>query len=329
MKKTVTGTVIFALLTLLLPAALLCLPLPAEEKTPLHKNAETTAELQVPVLDRAAGQVNSLPLREYLIGAVASEMPAGYQPEALKAQAIAVHSYILACRDLQAASPDPSLCGAWLSADPGRLEGYLTQTGMQAVWKDDFAQNYAYVAAQVDAVLDRVLYYEGAPALATYYAISNGKGEASENVWTAPLPYLTAVDLPWDRQAAGFEETVTFSLQQMADALGMHFYALDLSGPAAEWFGAQEKSPSGYVLRQACGGQLLKGGDLRTALGLRSADFTISYTEEEGFRITTRGYGHGVGLSQHAANVMALEGMDHRQILAHCYPGTVLGRADD
>ena len=156
--------------------------------------------------DQSTGEVQQVPRRDYLIGAVAAEMPLSWPDEALKAQAVAAHSYVLYCRDHATAAN-----GAWLSADPARRQGYLTDAVLHSYWGTRYDANYIRLSALVDSVLTQVLCYEGAPAGTSYFAISNGRTEASENVWGASLPYLVAVDSSTDLQADHYEVTLTLS----------------------------------------------------------------------------------------------------------------------
>ena len=266
--------------------------------------------------DQTSGEVQQVPRRDYLIGAVAAEMPLTWPDEALKAQAVAAHSYALYCRDHTAAAN-----GAWLSADPARRQGYLTEAVLHSYWGTNYDANYARLSALVDSVLTQVLCYDGAPAGTSYFAISNGRTEASENVWGSPLPYLVAVDSSTDTQADNYEVTLTLSTAQVQAALTAQGLTPD---PAPEnWFGSPTRTPSGYVAQLSVCGVERSGIFLRRALGLRSTDFTIRY-ENGQFYITTHGYGHGVGLSQWGAKALAEQGFTYDAILAHYFPGTTL-----
>lgn len=335
-EKTIPILLCFALLTLALPYIALLgngagQPAPgAASSLATSSPANSTdfsadAEDPLLILNSATGEVESVQMRDFLIGAVSSELPISDQQETFKAQAIAAHSYALASKAAQLAAPDAALKGAYLKANPAAHEGYCTKAVLQAMWGDQFDNNYAYVCAAVDEVLNQVLLYDGAPALTTYYALSNGSTEASEAVWSTALPYLVRLDAPLDKTAPDYEVAVELSAQEVADALGMNFMALDLSGPPQKWFGAPERSASGYILTIPCGGQSLKGLDVRMALGLRSADFDVVCDENNHFTFTTRGYGHGVGMSQYTANALAVTGKSYADILAYFYPGTVLG----
>lgn len=269
--------------------------------------------------DQSAGAVVSVPRREYLIGAVAAEMPISWPDEALKAQAIAAHSYALYCRD-HAAEP----ASGWLSVDPVRRQGYLTDAVLRSYWGTAYEENYARLSALVDNVLTDVLYYGSPPAGTSYFAISNGMTEASENVWGTALPYLVAVDSSTDLNADNYLYTVQFTTEQMQQALAGLGLLPDPAAPAS-WFGEAALTPSGYVASLPVCGQSVTGPALRKALGLRSACFTVQY-QEGSFFITTKGYGHGVGLSQWGAKALAEQGQSAEEILAHYFPGTELRR---
>ena len=135
-------------------------------------------------------------------------------------------------------------------------------------------------------------------------------------MWGTALPYLSTVDSPLDLTSPDYEQTVTLSSQDVYDRLNLSFLALDLSGAPNTWFGEAVRDEAGYIATE-----------LRAALGLRSADFDVSVDAENQFTFTTRGYGHGAGLSQYGANAMAITGKTYAEILAYYYPGTALGAA--
>ena len=296
-----------------LPAASSVPELPASQPKDLPSaDAET-----FPVEDQSAGKVVQLSRREYVLGAVAAEMPVSWPDEALKAQAVAAHTYALYCRDHAALQS-----GAWLTVDPARRQGCLTEPVLRSYWGTAYEQNYARLSALVDEVLDEILYYENAPACASYFAISNGQTEASENVWGSALPYLISVDSSTDRSADNYEYTVTFSAEQVQQALAGLGISADLAAPEG-WFGPAALTSAGYTKTVTVCGQTVTGTTLRRALGLRSTCFTVQY-QSGNFSFTTRGYGHGVGLSQWGSKAMAEQGKSYADILAHYYPGTQL-----
>ena len=272
------------------------------------------------IADQSDGAVVSVPRRDYLIGAVAAEMPITWPDEALKAQAIAAHSYALYCRDH---AQDPT--AGWLTADPARRQGYLTDAVLHSYWGTDYEANYARLSALADAVLSDVLCYDGAAAGTSYFAISNGRTEASENVWGSALPYLVPVDSSTDLSADNYEVTLTLSAPQVQQLLSSGLGIAADSAAPERWFGETTLTASGYAASLPVCGQTVSGTALRRALGLRSACFNIRY-QDGSFLITTKGYGHGVGLSQWGAKALAEQGWTYEAILTHYFPGTQLCR---
>lgn len=296
----------------------------AAESTPsgsLPAQSDGLAPLYI--LDEGSHQILTIPVRDYLIGAVASEMPMTWPDEALKAQAVACHSYALFCK----ANNDPAAySGAYFSADPARRQNFMTDAVLRSYWGTDYEGNYARLAALVDEVLDKVVCYDGAPAAASYFSISAGRTEASQNVWDSALPYLQGVDSTADKSAEEYARTITYTRQQMYDLLVLQL-GLDPDGITPEaYFSDYTYTDAGYVSTVNVCGVTLKGTAVRSALSLRSACFSVSYADSA-FAITTYGYGHGVGLSQYGARAMAEAGSTWDQILLYYYPGTAIGSA--
>ena len=269
------------------------------------------------IQDLSTGVVEDVEKHTYLLGAVAAEMPMDWPDEALKAQAIAAHSYALYCRDHAADAAQ-----GWLTADPARRQGYLTDAVLHSYWGTQYETNFARLSALIDAVQNEVLCYEGQAAGTSYFALSNGQTEASENVWGAPLPYLVAVDSATDRTAENYEVSLSLPLAQVQTALSGLGLSPDAAAPG-EWFGTPTRTPSGYIRTLPVCGQSCSGPALRKALGLRSTDFTVTYAEGS-FTFVTHGYGHGVGMSQWGAKALAEQGATAAEILAHYFPGTTL-----
>ena len=137
------------------------------------------------------------------------------------------------------------------------------------------------------------------------------------------MPYLQGVDSPWDADVPGYEMTVTYSAEQVYTALlGLGLAAEEIQNTPADWFGEGVRDEAGYLAQMPVCGQMFAGTRLRSALSLRSAAFTVDYdAEENAFAFTTRGYGHGVGLSQYGAKAMAEQGKSWREILEWYFPG--------
>ena len=286
----------------------------------------TLAALQVPqpeyfsILDRSTGQVEKVAVLDYLYGAVAAELP-GFHLEAMKAQAVASHTYALYCQE----HPSQDLGGADFSADPSNWEGYVTREQMLERYPDLGETYWEKIKNAVDEVASTVLVYQEEPILAAYHSMSAGATEFASNVWNGTVPYLIPVDSVGDTLADQFETSVTFASEQIKGILTEAYPDLTLSGDTRSWFQIISRSPSGYVLTLQAGNLQISGKDLRTLLGLRSTNFTIT-AQTNSFLFTTKGYGHGVGLSQYGADYMARQGSGYEEILLHYYTGTQLAQ---
>ena len=258
-------------------------------------------------------------MRDYLTGVVAAEMPASFEPEALKAQAVAARSYAF-CQARSGKHGAAQVC-----TDYRCCQAWKSEEALRAQWREDFAENLARVRAAVEATDGEYLAWEGQPALALFHSSSAGATEDCGRVWNA-LPYLVSVPSP--ETAADVPDYVSYvqcTALDFRDTILSACPEADFSGPEESWVGALRRDESGRVSECEIGGAALSGTKLRELFSLRSAAFTLEYLGGA-FRFTVTGFGHGVGMSQYGAQVMALEGADYREILAHYYPGTVLVR---
>lgn len=275
------------------------------------------------VLRTESGEIEEIPVRDYLIGAVAAEMPASYAPEALKAQAVVSHTYAERIRLQNQRCPDASLRGADFSDDSAHYQAFYSAEQMRLAGGAHFAENYDKIADAVDAVCNLLLYADGEPIVAAFHAVSAGKTEASENVWGGALPYLVPVGSEWDSSAPHFEEETVLAAGTVRKALTGKYPQIVLPEEPAEWFQITDVSASGTVRTVRCGSEVLTGQALRELLSLRSACFAVTARGDR-LVFTTKGFGHNVGMSQYGANELARRGTDCAGILAHYYPGTVL-----
>lgn len=300
----------FSVLLLPRPAAVVPAPEPLPEPTlpplPTATPSATPAVGTVTVWDAATQQERTLPLQEFLVGLAACEMPPDWPAAALCAQMVAGHSYALALGDapLQVNSAQ---CLGWTDADV-----------LKARWGDDYERFYALLVQAAQTVGSSVLTYDGSPAAACYHSISAGHTEASQNVWEAALPYLQGVPSPADLAADGYETTVEYSPEQVSAVLTT--LELEPGNDPAAWFGDAVRDDAGYITAQTVCGTAVSGTKMRRAFHLRSASFSVEYNGTS-FCFTTRGYGHGVGLSQYGAKALAEQGRTWQEILLYYFPG--------
>ncbi len=292
-------------------------PAPALQPTPTPGERDSAQRLRVLQKD---GTVAEMAMADYLWGVVAAEMPASFEPEALRAQAVCARTYSL--WKLQAGSHQAD--GADICADSSCCQAYISPEDAAQRWGE--GASAAYTAKIAGAVADtdgQVLTYGGEPIQAVFFSSAPGATEDAEAVWGKSLPYLVSVDSPEGDEVPNYRSTVTLTAGQVkktADEAGL---GCDLSGEPSAWFQNLKRTASGRVAAVELGGVSLSGGAARSLFALRSACFDVS--ERDGvFTFSVTGYGHGVGMSQYGANAMAASGSGWREILAHYYTGAQL-----
>lgn len=272
------------------------------------------------ILNLSSGKVEKVSVRDYVRGAVGSELPGNFHSEAMRAQAVCAYTYALRLYLSEIENPSPELLGADFSADPDRMQGYSTEKTLREFYGElaDIYLEKIYEAA--DSVTGQIAVYEGEPILAVYHSASVGVTECAENVWLHPLDYLVSVESEGDLYSPALESTEVFSYDELAAKLRAAFEDVELGPDKTTWISAVERSDSGYITLAQVGNLVVHGRDVRTALDLRSACFDIVY-EQNSAVFKVKGYGHGVGMSQYGADFMARQGEDYVAILEHYYPG--------
>lgn len=315
--------------SLILTAAVIVLPVISSGNAEEPRTAETvapqetvkTAERLSPDEKRmitvlVGDEPEEMSVYDYLINVVAAEMPVSFEPEALKAQAVAARSYLQHSLDLGSRHGDADVC-----SDAACCQAYLTDAQLVESWGENFD---AYIKRIEQAVSDtdgEYLSYGGEAALAVFHSSSAKMTEDSSSVWNE-LPYLVSVDTPENEEnVPNFVSSLTLSELDFRDTVLYAKPEADMTADAALWVGETVRTASGRVENIRVGGVSFTGAEIRKLFSLRSTDFELTY-KDGAFTFTVLGYGHGVGMSQYGANVMAKEGADHREILAHYYPGT-------
>ena len=261
------------------------------------------------------GSTHEKDMDAYLVGVVLAEMPASFEDEALKAQAVVARTYAQKAYTSGGKHADGSVC-----TEPSCCQAYITEEDYLA--KGGTVESVEKIRSAVHDTSGYVLTYEGSLIEATYFSCSGGSTEDAAAVWGTDFPYLRAVSSPGEEKAIHYTDEVCFSRQQLEGALGVK-----LTGSSESWFSEISYTSGGGVAAAMVGGQKFPGTKLRSLLGLRSTAFTLEAAEDS-VCITTRGYGHRVGMSQYGADAMAVSGSSYTEILAHYYPGTLLETAE-
>ncbi|MEC1635925.1 stage II sporulation protein D [Bacillus mojavensis] len=284
------------------------------------KGAETlkASPVSIPVYRTANQSVEDIPLEEYVIGVVASEMPATFEPEALKAQALAARTFIVRLMVSNSAVEAPK---GSLVDDTQMFQVYKSKPELKKQWGADYEAKLKRITDAVASTQGKILTYNNQPIEASFFSTSNGYTENAESYWTSAIPYLKSVKSSWDKKSPKYKATRTFTVAQFEQKLGVQ---LNGSNTVGEITG---ETPGHQVATAVINGKKLKGRDIREKLGLNSADFEWKRNGDT-ITITTKGFGHGVGMSQYGANFMAKEGKTVDEIVKYYYQGTQISTAD-
>ena len=322
MKRNVAVAWLLVLLAFLLPVLLIRgEPLAGDGKEdigllPMHQAGSvqgSDGQRQVKLL-LEDGSVETLTLADYLWGVVAAEMPASFELEALKAQAVAARTY-WASQSGTSRHVEADIC-----EDSGCCQAYISREAAQGNWADraaDYTLRIAQAVAQTDGLC---VSYEGKPIQALFFSSAPGSTVDAQAVWGRAVPYLVSVDSPEGDEVPNYRSELTVTTGQFRALVREQFPDADLTGPVSGWLSDFVWEPSGTVNTVKVGGITMTGAQVRKLLGLRSACFGVSVSGEEmTFHVT--GYGHGVGMSQYGANAMARQGKRFTDILTWYYTG--------
>ena len=323
MKSIWREIIMAVLMGLLLPGILLHWPVerdqPQRGPQPEEKGEETEMIQKHSLtmrLRKNDGTVEDMDMDAYLLGVILAELPSNFEAEAKKAQAVVARTYARKAYITGGKHADGSVCEnsvccqAYISP-----EQYIRQGGSRS------AVDSAMEA--VEATSGLVLTYGGTLIEATYFSCSGGVTEDAVAVWGTDFPYLRSVDSPGEEKATHYRDTVSFTRRELEDKLGIR-----LTGSPETWVGSIAYTAGGGVETIVIGGESFEGTKVRSLLGLRSTAFTLD-ADSDGVTITTKGFGHRVGMSQYGADAMALNGSSYQEILAHSYPGASLELTND
>ncbi|MCM3390313.1 stage II sporulation protein D [Ureibacillus chungkukjangi] len=271
----------------------------APQSTP--KTAENACALTITV----SGSDIPLDLEEYVIGVVAAEMPAGFNLEALKAQAIAARTYVLKSTNYGQTPIEPTVAKQVFYDEDSRKDN----------WNDSYEEYESKVREAVESTRGEVIEYNGELITAMFHSMSNGMTESSANYSGTELPYLQSVASSDFQYADNYETTTSLTIEEWNSKLNINSTIEDISQIRLQ------KNNTGRVETVTMKDHEWTGRDFRTLLDLRSTDFQIKAQDGQ-VVITTEGYGHGVGMSQYGADALADNGLTALKIIEHYYKNT-------
>ena len=301
MKKYFLFFLIVVLSLSLLPVFAIFVPFSSGDDASAPRN-----NTSILVYNKEADKITEENLEEYLVGVVAAEMPALYEIEALKAQSVAARSYILSRKGK--GNPDADVC-----TDPTHCKAYTSPEDALENWGENDEEYLKKISSAVYETQGEYLSYDNEVAVACFYAVSSGKTENAKDIWGGDVPYLVSVDSSADLSYEGLSETVAFPVSEAKSILGVENLTL----------GESVRTQGGSVSSIKIGGETFSGTQIRSLFNLNSANFEISISGDN-LIFTTKGKGHGVGMSQYGANMMAKNGKTYTDILLHYYSNVTI-----
>ncbi|SEH45340.1 stage II sporulation protein D [Halobacillus karajensis] len=254
-------------------------------------------------------QIEEVPLENYVARVVASEMPVNFEMEALKAQALAARTYITRHMiEGEKVSPEADV------TDTVNHQVYKDEEQLRSQWKEDYNENMKKINQAVEATKGEIITYKQEPIDAAFFSTSNGYTENAGDYWEKDIPYLQSVESPWDQKSPKFADQKILTVAELEQTLGVN---IDSNIQQT----SMTKTEGNRVDEVHFGDQTFSGREIREKVGLPSSDFSI---KQKGDHVifTTKGYGHGVGMSQYGANGMAKSGKNYKEIIHHYYQNT-------
>lgn len=268
-------------------------------------------------------EVKVVPMEEYLRGVVAAEMPASFNIEALKAQAVAARTYAFNKTKNRQVTADTVHPDAEVCTDSTHCQAWISRQEAFNMWPA--AQRGTYwdkISWAVRSTAGEIVYYQDQVANPVFHANSGGRTENAENVWSGnPVPYLKGVESPGEESSSNFLSEAEFTYQQIVERISKQYEDLKISeDDFKNSIRIIDYTENGRVDNIAIGNKTLKATELRKLLGLKSTNFSF---ELSGNKVVfkVKGYGHGVGMSQYGANHLANNGKNYKEILKHYYKG--------
>jgi len=248
------------------------------------------------------GQNLNMSIDEYVVGVLSCEMPASFNVEALKAGAVAIRTFYLYKQNM---SP------TYVATNTDQC--FINEEAMKTKWGDGYNKYFNIINDVVEETNGEYITYNNQIIESFYFSISNGYTENLENVFGDSRPYLVSVSSSWDKNVSSYEKKTEFEVSEFLNKLGL---------PDNKEINIEivSRSSSGRVDFIKVNEAIFKGTEFRKKLGLRSTDFDFKISDNL-ITFVTRGYGHGVGLSQYGANEMAKLGYSYKEILKHYYQG--------
>jgi len=284
-----------------------------------HSGEDTEKQIIISVYDTKTNDITLIDLEEYLCGVVFSEMPSSFEIEALKAQAVAARSFCIYKMLCSTDTNREDHHGADICNDYRHCKDYISYEEACEKYGEDYIKLlWEKIQNSVYSTKNEIITYKSEPAIAVFHAISGKGTESAENIWGNAVPYLVSVPTEEENNKDDIKNYTTesiYSAAEFKDILLANGFGLraDFSKDESFWISDIKLNSSGRVDTVNICGKIVTGRRLREIFDLRSTDFTLEY-KNQAFIFTVTGYGHGVGLSQYGANLIAAEAICYQEI---------------
>ncbi|AIF53798.1 stage II sporulation protein D [Pelosinus sp. UFO1] len=324
MKKIIACAVLLVLVLVIIVPALVVGGFNREPSSDRSENVAKGEHILIRVYLHEQNKIVEMNLEEYIKGVVAAEMPAEFELEALKAQAVAARTYAVKSMVAFGGSGIAEQPGADVSTDFRQSQAWQNETKLKERWGTNYDRYWSKISRAVEETRGQVATYNGELIQAVFHSTSGERTASAKEVWGFDYPYLISVPCNWDQKSPRYHDKKEFTLAQVEQILGPETQVVATmqnggSGPAQ----IVSTTESGRVGQVRIGSKILSGAEIREKMDLRSSNFNVAI-EDGKMVFNTIGYGHGVGLCQYGANGMAKDGHDFRQIITQYYTGVAL-----
>ena len=300
MKKLIITT----LIVLIIPVIILSIK-PKNIKEKIYENEKN---IIVRVKRNKTDEIQKIPLEKYLIGVLAGEMPVSYDLEALKAQAVAARTYTIK-------KIEQNINESYDVIDTTNDQVYKDDEELKQAWQENYDENKKKIKDAIKQTRGEYLAYDGKPIHAFFFSTSSGNTENCKDVFGENLPYLVSVSSTWDENSPSYQNTTTYTKKELLEKLEL---------PYNDKIRIQiERNETNSINKITINDKTIKGTEFRFKLGLRSTNVEIE-EKDNNIIITSKGYGHGVGMSQYGAKELASIGYKYDEILKYYYQGIEL-----
>ena len=288
----------------------------SSEPQPTGEKYDYKTYKTIKLLHTSSNQVEELNIDEYLYGVVSSEMPASFETEALKAQAVVARTYTI----YQITNNPNRHENADMCDDFGCCQAWISKEERIAKWESDKAVDYwNKIVEAVNATQGKIVTYDSKPINAFFHANSGGITESSLNIWSGiDYPYLKSVETSGEDTYTQYASEVVLSHQELLNKMRSQYDDCEINFEEENCIQILEYTSSGRVKTIKFGNKEIAGTEARTLIGLKSTKFTFAVNGEK-VTFTVTGYGHGVGMSQTGADALAKTGSNYEGIIKHFY----------